>query len=265
MAYTTPLKLPVETFTMPRQLQTAFYGKIYVGKPDTDPTLDTNRITVYRENEYGYMIPVEQPISINAGGFPEVGGQVVKLVVIEDYSIAVLDRLDAQIFYFPRCDGPELMTRARMTAIAPQTYITASDGSLKAPGAVVRIVKSQADNQRTDVDETGFEWCGAGTCNVEAHGVTVERISTGVYVISGSAGLAKNGWQLLPPGDPAGRGDLGIVDAESDSGKIIVRLFKRSYRYIGDGEIDVVNGEAIDVPVNSWIDVRLQMTDGSSQ
>ncbi|AXF76609.1 phage head-binding domain-containing protein [Erwinia tracheiphila] len=104
-----PLTLPVELYTMPRQFSTVFNGKIYVGKPDTDPTAETNRVTVYQEGENGTLTPIAQPISINAGGYPVISGQVVKLVVTQDYSIAVYDQLGAQAFYFPRCSGPYVL------------------------------------------------------------------------------------------------------------------------------------------------------------
>ncbi|WP_426771035.1 hypothetical protein [Enterobacter cloacae complex sp. 379K3] len=37
------------------------------------------------------------------------------------------------------------------------------------------------------------------------------RFEVGVYVLAGSAGLASEGWQLLPPMDPGGMGELGVV------------------------------------------------------
>lgn len=104
-----PLKLPIETVVMPRQFTEVFNGKIYVGKPDTDPTAAANRITVYQEAENGKLIPVAQPVAINAGGHPVINGQVVKLVVTQDYSIAVHDSQGAQAYYFPRCSGPYVL------------------------------------------------------------------------------------------------------------------------------------------------------------
>ncbi|HDX4047790.1 TPA: phage tail protein [Enterobacter soli] len=136
----------------------------------------------------------------------------------------------------------------------------ASDGTLKAASPVVRIVKSQEENQRTDIAEDGFSWCGCATANEEAEGVHVSRIDVGVYTLTGSAGLASSGWQLLPPMDPGGMGELGIVEAElGDDGVLIIRLFKRKYLLNDEGEIVKMKGEQIDVPVNSWIDVRLNM------
>ncbi|HBB3893227.1 TPA: phage tail protein [Escherichia coli] len=141
----------------------------------------------------------------------------------------------------------------------------ASDGTLKAASPVARIVNSQADNQRKDVDEEGFTWCGCGTANAEAEGINISRLDTGVYVLTGSAGLASEGWQLLPPMDPGGMGELGIVEAEqTESGGLTVRLFKRKYLLGDDGEIVKTKGEPMDVPVNSWIDVRLDMPNDSA-
>ncbi|EKK5425985.1 TPA: phage tail protein [Enterobacter hormaechei subsp. xiangfangensis] len=140
----------------------------------------------------------------------------------------------------------------------------ASDGTLKVASPVVRIVRSQEECRRADVDKDGFSWCGCGTANAEAEGVTLFRLDVGVYVISGSAGLASEGWQLLPPMDPGGMGELGVVEAEqTESGGLTIRLFKRKYILSEEGEIVKTKGAPIDVPANSWIDVRLDMPEDS--
>ncbi|HED6238358.1 TPA: phage tail protein [Enterobacter sichuanensis] len=136
----------------------------------------------------------------------------------------------------------------------------ASDGTLKAASPVARIVASQEACQRADIAEDGFSWCGCGTANAEAEGITISRLNIGVYVLAGSAGLASEGWQLLPPMDPCGMGELGVVEAErTGNGELTIRLFKRKYMLGDDGEIIKTKGELIDVPANSWIDVRLDM------
>ncbi|EFH5332580.1 phage tail protein [Escherichia coli] len=151
-----------------------------------------------------------------------------------------------------------------------EVYTTAnttksSDGTLKSASPVARIVKSQEENQRMDVDKNGFAWCGCGTANEEAEGISISRQETGVYVITGSSGLASQGWQLIPPMDPGGMGELGIVEGEeTESGEITIRLFRRKYMMIDDGEIIKVKGEPIDVPVCSWIDVRMDMPEDSA-
>ncbi|MDZ5681486.1 phage tail protein [Enterobacter hormaechei] len=141
---------------------------------------------------------------------------------------------------------------------------TTSDGTLKAASPVARIVKSQAECQRTDIDESGFVWCGCGTANAEAEGINISRMDVGVYVLTGSAGLASEGWQLLPPMDPGGMGELGVVEAEqTESGGLTIRLYKRKYILNEEGEIVKTKGAPIDVPANSWIDVRLDMPEDS--
>lgn len=110
--------------------------------------------------------------------------------------------------------------------------------TLKAASPVARIVKSKEENQRADVGDDGFTWCGCGTANAEAEGITISRHDVGVYVLTGSTGLAPEGWQLLPPMDPGGMGELGVVEAEqTDNGELTIRLFKRKYMLGNDGEI----------------------------
>ncbi|HGY3717195.1 TPA: phage tail protein, partial [Citrobacter gillenii] len=108
-------------------------------------------------------------------------------------------------------------------------------------------------------------WCGCGTANAEAEGITLSRLDVGVYVLTGSAGLAAKGWQLLPPMDPGGMGEMGFVEAgQTEGGGLTICLFRRKYILTPEGEMIKTKGEPIDVPTNSWIDVRLDMPDNSA-
>ncbi|NBF72750.1 phage tail protein, partial [Enterobacter hormaechei] len=139
-----------------------------------------------------------------------------------------------------------------------------SDGTIKQASPIARIVKSQGESRRTDIENDGFTWCGCGTANAEAEGVSISRLDTGVYELTGSAGLASEGWQLLPPMDPGGMGEMGVVEAEqTESGGLTIRLFKRKYMLSDEGEIVKTKGAPMDVPANSWIDVRLDMPEDS--
>ncbi|HAS1199304.1 TPA: phage tail protein [Enterobacter cloacae] len=150
-----------------------------------------------------------------------------------------------------------------------EVYTTAnttksSDGTIKAASPVARIVKSREETERADVADDGFTWCGCGTANAEAEGIKISRLDVGVYVLTGSDGLASEGWQILPPMDPGGVGELGVVEAEqTESGGLTIRLYKRKYILSDEGEIVKTKGELMDVPANSWIDVRLDMPDNS--
>ncbi|WP_313129582.1 phage tail fiber protein [Pseudescherichia vulneris] len=170
----------------------------------------------------------------------------------------------------PRLYLRVLNTDAQYNGQICEVYTTTNttkgaDGTLKAASPIARIVKSQQECTRPDIDEQGFSWCGDGTCNEEAQGISITRLGIGEYKIVGSAGLAKSGWRLSPPRDPNGSGDLGIVEAEeTEAGGITIRLFKRRYVLTEDGDIELVKGVLIDVPANSWIDARLDMPEKSA-
>lgn len=79
--------------------------------------------------------------------------------------------------------------------------------------------------------------------------------------------LRQNGvlYNVTRKGSVTVMGELGIVEAEqAESGGLTIRLFKRKYMLSDEGEIVKTKGEPMDVPVNSWIDVRLDMPDDSA-
>jgi len=92
--------MPAQLFTLARSFKANANGKIFIGIPDTDPTIPANQIQVYVENEDGSLVPVAQPIVINAGGFPVLSGQIRKFVTVQNYSMLIQDAYGAQQFYF---------------------------------------------------------------------------------------------------------------------------------------------------------------------
>lgn len=95
--------MPSQLFTLARSFKAASNGSIYIGQIDTDPTIPSNQIQVYVEGEDGSHVPVSQPISINAGGYPVYNGQVSKFVTVKGHSMAVYSSGNppVQQFYFP--------------------------------------------------------------------------------------------------------------------------------------------------------------------
>lgn len=127
---------PYQTFSSARSFKAISNGKIYVGKVDTDPSIPQNQIQVYIENENGSVVPIPQPVVINAGGYPVYGGQVVKIVVTEAYSMAVYDSYGAQEFYFGNV--------ARFNPSQLLSLLAADHGSLLI-GGVDNIFQTVAD------------------------------------------------------------------------------------------------------------------------
>ncbi|QBF29119.1 hypothetical protein EXN22_17780 [Pseudomonas tructae] len=135
-----------------------------------------------------------------------------------------------------------------------------SGGALSAASPIVRIA-NVSDSERRDLQEQTFQGAGAwGVANDEARGVQVERLALGEYRIAGSLGLAVEGWRTQDPCSPDGGRPLGITESEqSDDGAVTVRLFKQRWTLTDDGELLLSKGVPLDVPLNSWIDVRLDM------
>ncbi|CAI8815831.1 hypothetical protein [Pseudomonas chlororaphis] len=135
-----------------------------------------------------------------------------------------------------------------------------SGGVLSAASPIVRIA-NVADSDRGDLLEQTFEPAGAwGVANEEARGVTVERLGVGEYRVTGSLGLALEGWRTQDPCSPDGGGTLGITESQqAEDGAITIKLFKQRWTLSEDGEMIPGRGAPLDVPLNSWIDVRLEM------
>ncbi|QHF31145.1 hypothetical protein PspR32_06090 [Pseudomonas sp. R32] len=135
-----------------------------------------------------------------------------------------------------------------------------SSGALSAASPIVRIADNH-NSQRADLLEQSFAPAGPwGAVNDEARGVTVQRLDVGVYSISGCLGLAREGWRVQDPCSPDGGRMLGITESEQrEDGTIILRLFKQRWVLDDHGDMQLVKGQALDVPLLSWIDVRVQM------
>lgn len=95
------VSMPSQLFTLARSFKANANGKIYIGQIDTDPVNPANQIQVYIENEDGSLVPIAQPIVINAAGYPVYNGQIAKFVTAQGHSMAVYDAYGTQQFYFP--------------------------------------------------------------------------------------------------------------------------------------------------------------------
>ncbi|ALX96057.1 hypothetical protein AV650_22045 [Serratia fonticola] len=106
------VSMPIQPFTLPRKFGSVFNGRIYVGQVDTDPSIPSNQVQAYVQNESGDIIPVSQPIITNQAGFPVYGGQLVTVLTGSAYSMAVYDQNNVQAYYWPnilRYDGSQVL------------------------------------------------------------------------------------------------------------------------------------------------------------
>ncbi|MHA0866192.1 phage tailspike protein [Enterobacter wuhouensis] len=129
------VSMPSQLFTMARSFKAVANGSIYIGLVDTDPTIPSNQIQVYLENEDGSHVPVPQPLIINAGGYPVYNGQIAKFVTVQNHSMAVYDAYGTQQFYYPDIlkYSPDQLRQELASASVPGASLveTADDGSVQ--------------------------------------------------------------------------------------------------------------------------------------
>ncbi len=119
--------------------------------------------------------------------------------------------------------------------------------------------------------------------NDESEGVTVKRVSTGVYLLSGVVGLnADPLWGGIDGGVviPTDINNQPLVWADfcvEPDGDIVLKTYHRTHpgapefarNLIGNKNDDgsftetVKDGEPVDIPAGRWVDVRVQMPEDS--
>ncbi len=134
----------------------------------------------------------------------------------------------------------------------------------------------------TTVDANGFikkaspivKLFGDGRCelNDESQGVTTERVSEGVYRISGTLGFnADAEWGGVDGGIeiPTDRNKLPLVwvDYEVDeTGDLLIKTFHRvnstAPKFAQNVKVGYKEGQPIDIPAGRWIDLRVEMPGG---
>lgn len=129
-----------------------------------------------------------------------------------------------------------------------------ANGFIKKASPIVRL--SSATEKMADDYLDGFTLSGCVALNAEAEGVSAERVSVGVYKVTGALGFAEEGWTIEVPQDVNGNRLCFVETATDSDGVITVKISKRRF------DIDtatVVAGEAMDIPEGRWIDLRLTM------
>ncbi|WP_025119666.1 MULTISPECIES: hypothetical protein [unclassified Serratia (in: enterobacteria)] len=129
-----------------------------------------------------------------------------------------------------------------------------ANGFLKKASPIARLTSNP--EKMTDEYLEGFTLSGLAAVNGEAAGVTAERVSVGVYQVTGSLGFALEGWNIEVPQDVNGNRLCFVATESAEDGTITVKVSKRRF------DIDtaaIVAGEPMDIPEGRWIDLRLEM------
>lgn len=98
---------------------------------------------------------------------------------------------------------------------------------------------------------------GSSVLNDESEGVTSERAELGVYHVYGTTGLNKDGWTIEIPQDINGN-RLCFVETHFDETTQVLSI-KTFTRKFDINTAMIVAGEPMDIPVDRWIDLRVEM------
>lgn len=77
-------------------------GYIYIGETDLDPEIPANQKAITFLQEDGSEVAGSQPVRTSAGGVPTYNGSPVTVLIDGDYSVKVLDKHGAQVYYVPK-------------------------------------------------------------------------------------------------------------------------------------------------------------------
>jgi len=105
---------PILYIPDPTKGRPLFSGQIFVGEPDTDPQVAINQKQLNVIEENGTVVSVSQPFPLSAGGVPVYNGNPVRLDVDGNYSIKILNKLGAQVYYVENVYEGQPVTEASL-------------------------------------------------------------------------------------------------------------------------------------------------------
>jgi len=94
---------PYTYISDPTRGRPVFNGRVFLGNPDTDPTLPENQIPVSVVNEDGTLTQIPQPVRTGPGGVATYQGNPVQLdIQLLQHSMTIQDAGGRQVYYAPR-------------------------------------------------------------------------------------------------------------------------------------------------------------------
>jgi len=130
---------------------------------------------------------------------------------------------------------------------------------IKRASPIARLTNDVSQMQPDFAVETQHIIAGLASVNAEAEGVSAEKLATGVYRITGSLGLALEGWTIEGPQDNNGN-RLCFIENEMDGDALIIRVSSRRFDI---NTAMIIANEPMDIPSGRWIDLRLEMPEDS--
>lgn len=196
------VSMPATPFSTPRSFKSVSNGRIYIGSPDTDPSIPGNQIPVYVVNEDGSEVQVSQPIIINAGGFPVYNGQIMKFITKQNFSMAVYDAYGVQQFYWPDISVLDPTSAANVAINSVLESLGQYDGGTKVSIGNANLVELTEANifiamTRSDINtmintsgaEVPVDYALQSIIDMGYKSVRFPHTVKGIYTLNGSVTL----------------------------------------------------------------------------
>ena len=205
-------------------------AQLFFGEVGRDPELEENQKLVYALQEDGSAVPIPQPVLTSAGGVPTYANNPVALAISGAFSYKVLDDKDAQVYYQPRVENPNMQGFSGVVAEESQTV----SGSLTLSFTTIEAV-------------TGSFYKSVGTSGTEFEGSYLRRDvdyrvdnSTTITLLNATAdGTVILGRQMDPTGQviPVAEGTTALF--------VFQTLAEAINADLQAGDTITINGESI--------------------
>lgn len=199
--------------------------------------------TVVRDSEYSLNGGSFQSLGLNTPNAPPgLRHHMVLNFPWSDLNITgkvAIDNFGRNVAFYGGF-GNAMSEEAWMIAYHSKNTTVDSNGNIKAASPIIKLFSDHIESNDSFKEKPTFK-----------------KLGTGVYKISNTLGLAKEGWYIETPKDKNGL-PYFMVDWEQDeeSQDVIIRVFKKK---LDLETLDFVSGEPIDIGEEQrWIDLRFE-------
>lgn len=94
------LSNPFQYWNQPNNSNPVGLGNLYVGVPNEDPVIESNRVQLYIVDVDGAEVAINQPVQLLAGGVPSYNGSPVQIrCAIQTVAVKLTNMLGGQVYY----------------------------------------------------------------------------------------------------------------------------------------------------------------------
>lgn len=168
-------------------------GYVYIGQPNTDPTVEANRISVTLTEQDGSTVVINaasQPLTLGSGGVIIYNNSPIsQATVSEAYSMTIEDSNNVEKYYFPNAGLPDLVTDIQdgvytyLTNVAGTNVVTAEADPTLTAYAVTQVFRLVPANSNTGAVTLNIDGIGAGAVTWNGNALTGGEFKQNVPVM----------------------------------------------------------------------------------